>query len=55
MFLLNLKNVLRVRGFSIIFTSHYVPIKSDRTDVLKIRDMKFTSHYVPIKSIELMC
>ena len=34
----------------LIFTSHYVPIKSKHKCLKQKRVAKFTSHYVPIKS-----
>ena len=50
MFLLNLQHITVLRLNLIVFTSHYVPIKSITTaETLTLRRV-FTSHYVPIKS-----
>ena len=50
MFLLNLQQATAFFEHLILFTSHYVPIKSAtlRHNVTKLH--LFTSHYVPIKS-----
>ena len=53
MFLLNLVYV-KTSDSTVVFTSHYVPIKSDARNELKQKLDNFTSHYVPIKSRALL-
>ena len=50
MFLLNRCQLAFVRTRLLIFTSHYVPIKSEKITFADITVNHFTSHYVPIKS-----
>ena len=50
MFLLNQKGEIDYNAYRAVFTSHYVPIKSDAVNI-EVDSVKiFTSHYVPIKS-----
>ena len=52
MFLLNNLNTVNTKLAS-AFTSHYVPIKSNRCDYKAAKLFNFTSHYVPIKSLSV--
>ena len=55
MFLLNPNPSVGTLSNSSLFTSHYVPIKSLKNNLLNVQISLFTSHYVPIKSSLASC